>query len=335
MCGFLACHAFSQGRPAPEPVRASPVPALPEPAPEPLPEWVPWLRFKAAVDAGRLGSLGTTPAFAASEPAKPTGRRKALLIGLNYPGTAAQLCNSQNDVDRVGAVLARLGFPEEWTLKLTDDADATPEVIATKRNCISAMRWLTHSVAPGDVLFFHFSGHATQEEDGDTQGSDALCPSDFQEAGFISSEQIYETLIRVLPPYARLTMLLDCCIPCACPELPLLYDLEQDRWVLGSSGTKSRGDVVCLAALGSEMTMEDLQQIREAKNGLVTSAFLQAMQQLAQRRKGPVTYQELVSEASHHLRPFAHRGLQLSVTQMFDPNVRTFRFFDAIQSKVR
>ena len=83
------------------------------------------------------------------------------------------------------------------------------------------------------------------------------------------------------------------------------------------------------------MSMEELHQLRMAEHGFVTGAFLQAMTQLAQQRKGPVTYQELVSEASQHLRPHAHRGLQLSVTQMFDPNVRTFRFFDAIQSKVR
>ena len=300
-----------------------------------MPEWISWLDYKAALDTGKAGTLAAPQGAISGGPAKPTGRRKALLIGLNYPGTAAELRNGGNDVERVAAVLARLGFPEEWTLKLTDDAPASPEVAPTKRNFIGAMRWLTHNLAPGDVLFFHFSGHATQEDDElNVPGGDALCPADFSEAGSISSELVCKMLVQPLPPYVRLTMLIDCCIPCLCPELPLLYDLQQDRWVLGSA-TPSHGDVICLAAVGSEMTMEDLQQIRAAEQGLVTSAFLQAMQQLAQQRKGPVTYQELVSEASQHLQPYAHRGLQLSVTQMFDPNVRTFRFFDAIQSKVR
>ncbi|OLP96648.1 Metacaspase-1 [Symbiodinium microadriaticum] len=312
--------------PVREPVEADPV----------LPDWLPWPRFKAALQAGRLEALSRSlepqRAFPSGEP-KATGRRKALLIGLNYPGTSAQLRNGINDVERVAAVLGRLGFPEEWMLKLTDDAPrhGAPEVAPTKSNCIAAMQWLTHNVAPGDVLFFHFSGHATQD---DAEGSDALCPSDFMDAGFISSEKVHETLMRGLPAHVRLTMLLDCCIPCLCPELPLLYDLEQDRWVVGSSASSS-ADVVCFSAAGSEMTLEELNQLRMAEHGFVTSAFLQAMQQLAQQRKGPVTYQELVSEASQHLRPLAHRALQLSVTQMFDPNVRTFRFFDAIKSKVR
>ena len=317
-------------------------PALPPPSVEPveadpvLPDWLPWPRFKAALQAGRREALSRSlepqRAFPSGEP-KATGRRKALLIGLNYPGTSAQLRNGINDVERVAAVLGRLGFPEEWMLKLTDDAPrhGAPEVAPTKSNCIAAMRWLTHNVAPGDVLFFHFSGHATQD---DAEGSDALCPSDFMDAGFISSEKVHETLMRGLPAHVRLTMLLDCCIPCLCPELPLLYDVEQDRWVAGSSASSS-ADVVCFSAAGSDMTLEELNQLRMAEHGFVTSAFLQAMQQLAQQRKGPVTYQELVSEASQHLRPLAHRALQLSVTQMFDPNVRTFRFFDAIKSKVR
>eukprot|EP00439_Symbiodinium_sp_Y106_P058719 s4459_g8.t1 len=296
-----------------------------------LPDWLPWPRFRAALQAGKREalSLSSRLPFSSGEP-KPTGRRKALLIGVNYPGTSAQLRNGINDVERVAAVLGRLGFPEEWMLKLTDDAPP-PEAAPTKSNCIAAMQWLTHNVAPGDVLFFHFSGHATQD---DAEGSDALCPSDFMEVGFISSEKVYETLMRGLPAHVRLTMLLDCCIPCLCPELPLLYDVEQDRWVVGSSASSS-ADVVCFSAAGSDMTMEDLHQLRMAEHGFVTSAFLQAMQHLAQQKKGPVTYQELVSEASQHLRPFAHRALQLSVTQMFDPNVRTFRFFDAIKSKVR
>ena len=197
--------------------------------------------------------LGSPPAWPAQAgTAKSTGRRKALLIGLNYPGTAAQLRHGKNDVERVAAVLARLGFPEEWTLTLTDDPETMPEALPTKRNCIVAMQWLAHNVAPGDVLFFHFSGHSAQEEDHeDVPDSDALCPSDFQEAGFISSEKVYETLMQRLPPHARLTMLLDCCIPCLCPELPLLYDLEQDRWVLGSPSSRSNGDVVCFAGVGS------------------------------------------------------------------------------------
>ncbi|CAE7387312.1 MCA1 [Symbiodinium sp. CCMP2456] len=308
-----------------EPVEADPV----------LPDWLPWPRFKAALQAGMREalSLSLEPPRASSSEPKATGRRKALLIGLNYPGTSAQLRNGINDVERVAAVLGRLGFPEEWMLKLTDDAPRrrAPDVAPTKSNCIAAMQWLTHNAVPGDVLFFHFSGHATQD---DAEGSDALCPSDFMDAGFISSEKVHETLMRGLPAHVRLTMLLDCCIPCLCPELPLLYDVEQDRWVVGGSASSS-ADVVCFSAAGSDMTPEQLNQLRMAEHGFVTSAFLQAMQQLAQQRKGPVTYQELVSEASQHLRPFAHRALQLSVTQMFDPNVRTFRFFDAIKSKAR
>eukprot|EP00438_Fugacium_kawagutii_P004034 Skav219282 [mRNA] locus=scaffold2157:108207:126001:- [translate_table: standard] len=91
-----------------QPVAAPPV-ALKDAAP---PEWLPWPKFRAALDSG--SDLRTPGGMTA------TGRRKAVLIAMNYPGTAAERKCGGNDLDKVSGILLRLGFPDEWTLSLTD-----------------------------------------------------------------------------------------------------------------------------------------------------------------------------------------------------------------------
>ena len=62
-----------------------------------------------------------------------------------------------------------------------DDDDDCEESAPTAANVRAGLRWLTRDARPGDVLFFHFSGHATQvpslvSETGELDGADeALC----------------------------------------------------------------------------------------------------------------------------------------------------------------
>ena len=89
---------------------------------------------------------------------KCTGRRKALLIGINYFGQHGQLRGCINDVKNMSAYLnGNFGYAREDMVILTDDQQ-NPMSQPTKQNILRAMHWLVKDAKPNDSLFFHYSG---------------------------------------------------------------------------------------------------------------------------------------------------------------------------------
>lgn len=87
-----------------------------------------------------------------------TGRRRALLIGINYFGQNGELRGCINDVRNVSAFLIeRHGYRREDMVILTDDQE-NPIMQPTRENIINAMQWLVRDARPNDALFLHFSG---------------------------------------------------------------------------------------------------------------------------------------------------------------------------------
>ena len=87
-----------------------------------------------------------------------TGKRKALLIGINYFGQKGELGGCINDVTNVSRFLnERYGYKWEDMVILTDDQQ-DPRKIPTKANMQKAMEWLVANAQPNDALFFHYSG---------------------------------------------------------------------------------------------------------------------------------------------------------------------------------
>lgn len=87
-----------------------------------------------------------------------TGRRKALLIGINYFGQRGQLRGCINDVKNMSGYLNNhFGYKREDMVILTDDQQ-NPMSQPTKGNILRAMHWLVKDARPNDSLFFHYSG---------------------------------------------------------------------------------------------------------------------------------------------------------------------------------
>lgn len=87
-----------------------------------------------------------------------TGRRKALLIGINYFGQRGQLRGCINDVKNMSSYLNQhFGYKREDMVLLTDDQQ-NPMSQPTKANILRAMHWLVKDAQPNDSLFFHYSG---------------------------------------------------------------------------------------------------------------------------------------------------------------------------------
>ena len=92
------------------------------------------------------------------------GKKKMLatLVGCNYAGTPYELQGCINDVHAMRAILLdRFGFAPGDVTVLTDDYESGAGVLPTGANVKLTLAEMVGRAAPGDVLFFHFSGHGT------------------------------------------------------------------------------------------------------------------------------------------------------------------------------
>ncbi|KAL3466254.1 caspase domain-containing protein [Aspergillus heterothallicus] len=159
-----------------------------------------------------------------------TGRRRALLIGINYFGQPNQLQGCINDVTNVSAFLnQRHGYRREDMVILTDDQE-NPKSVPTKANILRAMQWLVYDAKPNDSLFIHFSGHGgrTPDLDGDEDDGfdDVIYPVDYRTAGHIVDDDMHDIMVRPLQPGVRLTAVFDSCHSGTALDLPYVYSTQ-------------------------------------------------------------------------------------------------------------
>jgi len=161
-----------------------------------------------------------------------TGKKKALCIGVNYPGSDAPLSGCHNDVHNIKAFLINhFHYREDEIVVLLDDQDPRkPRQQPTKANIIDAIRWLVAGAQPNDSLFFHFSGHGGQTKDMDKDEVDGhdevIYPCDYETAGHLVDDDMHDLMVKPLPAGCRLTAIYDSCHSGSALDLPYIYSTE-------------------------------------------------------------------------------------------------------------
>ncbi|GKU00186.1 caspase protein [Fusarium langsethiae] len=159
-----------------------------------------------------------------------TGRRKALLIGINYFNQRGQLRGCINDVRNMTAYLSEhFGYKREDMVILTDDQQNAMSQ-PTKQNILRAMHWLVKDARPNDSLFFHYSGHGGQTKDLDGDEDDGydevIYPVDFRQNGHIVDDEMHRIMVRPLQAGVRLTAIFDSCHSGTALDLPYIYSTQ-------------------------------------------------------------------------------------------------------------
>ncbi|KAI6377112.1 hypothetical protein MCOR25_002610 [Pyricularia grisea] len=159
-----------------------------------------------------------------------TGKRKALMIGINYFGQRGQLRGCINDVRNMSNYLIEnYGYKREDMVLLTDDQQ-NPMSQPTKQNLLRAMHWLVKDARPNDSLFFHYSGHGgqTKDLDGDEEDGydEVIYPVDFRQTGHITDDEMHRIMVMPLQPGVRLTAIFDSCHSGTALDLPYIYSTQ-------------------------------------------------------------------------------------------------------------
>ena len=172
---------------------------------------------EAMGNAGCCSSSDGRPAYEAlsTVASSVTGRKKALLVGLNYRNTRAELHGCINDVNNMQQVLVKqYGFKIEDILMLNEDQDKSQWPY--KKVILEGMQWLYKDAGSGDLLFFHYSGHGSQYSvDKKAMPADCICPLDcldkaWPEAVILDTE-IHDKLYDPLPKGCKAVCVFDCC----------------------------------------------------------------------------------------------------------------------------
>ena len=132
------------------------------------------------------------------------GKLKAVCVGINYPGTSAELYGCVNDANDWEALLIDAGYE---VVKLLDSD-------ATKVNIMTALQVAASSSKRGHRLVFTYSGHGTWKPDFDGDEIDgrdeALCPIDYAENRLIVDDELQEAF-SLLPSGAGSLVISDSC----------------------------------------------------------------------------------------------------------------------------
>lgn len=212
---------------------------------------------------------------------KCTGKRKALLIGINYIGQKAELKGCINDVHNVSAFLVNhYNYKWEDMVILTDDHH-DPIRRPTKANMFRAFAWLVEDAQPHDALFLHYSGMSldpvvvalfrvnrrlvghggrTPDLDGDEDDGydETIYPVDYEQAGHIVDDEIHDRVVKPLRQGVRLTAIFDSCHSATVMDLPYVYSTkgvlkepnlakEAGQGLLDAFGAYTRGDMGAVA----------------------------------------------------------------------------------------
>jgi len=216
-------------------------------------------RAATALVSSHLSPTKPFPAEGALE-----GRRRSLLVGINYYDTQDELHGCVNDVARMLPALSALGFPsdDENQRVLTDGPNSSAEQQPTRANILAAFAWLAEDAQPGDVLFFHYSGHGGRYDTNSSSGQrwrESLVPVDYETAGLLPDREVSKELLQKLPADCRLTCLIDSCHSTGSPlALPAMFlgDMSSicasasghsdQRWGTNSKAPKPAAEVIVI-----------------------------------------------------------------------------------------
>jgi hypothetical protein len=139
--------------------------------------------------------------------------KRALLVGCNYPGTPSKLNGCINDIMTTNEIIrSQYGFNDNAQIRMLTDQSCTT------KNILERLHWLVDGLVPGDVAFFHWSGHGAQmpvtsyENNEEPDGLDEIiCPVDIDWRTRVIKDNDMKQIFDKVPVGVNITVLLDAC----------------------------------------------------------------------------------------------------------------------------
>jgi hypothetical protein len=201
----------------------------------------------------------------------------ALLIGINYHGTSAELSGCINDINNVKKVLMKVyNYKEENIDCLTDDTTTKP----TKGNIIAKFNELIYRSNNENVseIWIHYSGHGSYMKDnnGDEkdQQDECLVPLDYNKSGLIRDDVVNKTLDGISKD-VHVIAVVDACHSETMFDLPYKY-ISGTKHVIENTDNKIISNCIMISGCKDNQTSADAYNINNSRefSGAMTTALL-------------------------------------------------------------
>jgi hypothetical protein len=279
-----------------------------------------------------LKNVAPPPPPPPADPSIKRGINRAVFVGINYTGSSAPLTGCVNDAKLAFDTMRRIGglrdAPRESYIMLTEEPG---QLAPTRRNILRAMRWLVKGAKPGEVLWWHLSGHGLQVADttGDeADGMDeAIAPIDYETAGVITDDDINDILVDSIPEGVVLYVVFDCCHSSSLCDTRFFYDATTRTLGINDEVPRVKGgQVIMLSGCKSDQTSADLPPGFSKKKALDKSIGALSSTLYPMLASKP-SWGDLIERTRKSLKKAALTQIpQLEASQDFDATQRAYEY---------
>lgn len=204
-----------------------------------------------------------------------TLRGKALLFGLNYKGTEAELKGCIHDVRLMSDMLQKqLRLRTEV---YTDEANPA-ETTATGMLCRLYELAIESHADKLDFVWIHYSGHGSYMADtgrDELDGRDeCLVPSDYAIGNFVTDDQL-QRIFSKFNPATRIVCVFDCCHSGTMCDVKYAWESEREVYVENITCNVRSKMITLSGCLDSQTSADAYNILGDSKNvGALTSCML-------------------------------------------------------------
>lgn len=185
-------------------------------------------------------------------------KKAALLMGLNYRGSSAELNGCINDAENIKKVLLEhYSYEEDNITFMTDDTKTKP----TQSNIVKALYAIVDKANSQhlDEIWISYSGHGSyirdKSGDEDDGKDEVLVPLDYNRNGYVVDDLIHDIISR-LNPKTRCIMVVDACHSSTMVDLPYRY-VSGVKSVVENKRNDIKGNVIMISGCKDNQTSAD------------------------------------------------------------------------------
>ena len=250
-----------------------------------------------------------------STPTSENNKKKALLIGCNYTGTANQLNGCINDVENIQTTIkSKYGFND--ILLMTDNTSIKP----TYDNIINEFTKIIANANEGEQLFVSFSGHGTYTKDTNNDEKDGLDEMFVAlDLKCIKDDDMKTIVKNNLKKDVTLFVLFDCCHSGTILDLKYQYldSTNYDTATENDVDLETNGNVFMISGCMDAQTSADA-YINSMYQGAMSWALLDTINNLTNP-----TWKEVITKMRNTLKSSKFTQIpQLSSGKALDLNAK-------------
>lgn len=186
-----------------------------------------------------------------------SGKKRAVLVGINYVGKHNALNGCVNDALAIRELLMQqYGYVDKDIRVLIDENPTVDKVkvdslMPTRAAIMESFEWLLKDAERGDQLVFTFSGHGVQAKDANGDEADGNDECFLFLDGILIDDDFAKQVLMRVPEGVKLTVVTDCCHSATICDMRFCYWMDSTNKIQilhDKRGVLPVGDIINISA---------------------------------------------------------------------------------------